>query len=78
MQRIAFLLYEYRESMNARSILLISPSDLFNDYISNVLPELGEENVQHTTYFHLAKDVKLARYKIETNYENIERLYTAY
>lgn len=77
MQRIAFLLYEYRQSMNARSILLISPSDLFNDYISNVLPELGEENVQHTTYFHLAKDVKLSHYKIETNYENIERLYTA-
>ena len=77
MQRIAFLLYEYRETMNARSILLVSPSDLFNDYISNVLPELGEENVQHTTYYHLAKDVKLARYKIENNYENIERLYTA-
>ncbi|MBD8032715.1 HelD family protein [Solibacillus merdavium] len=74
MQRIAFLLYEYRQTMNARSILLISPSDLFNDYISNVLPELGEENVQHTTYYRLLRDLKLTHYKAETSYENIERL----
>ncbi|MEG0473464.1 MAG: AAA family ATPase, partial [Solibacillus sp.] len=77
MQRIAFLLYEYRQTMNARSILLISPSDLFNDYISNVLPELGEENVQHTTYFRLLRDLKMTHYKCETNYENIERLQKA-
>lgn len=74
MQRIAFLLYEYRQTMNARSILLISPSDLFNDYISNVLPELGEENVQHTTYYRLLRDLKLSYYEAETSYENIERL----
>jgi DNA helicase II / ATP-dependent DNA helicase PcrA len=77
MQRIAYLLYEYRKTMNARNILLISPSDLFNDYISNVLPELGEENVQHTTYYRLLRDLKLTRYTCETNYENIERLQTA-
>lgn len=77
MQRIAFLLYEYRQTMNARSILLISPSDLFNDYISNVLPELGEENVQHTTYYRLLRDVGMTRYRSETNYENIERLQNA-
>ncbi|MEK4530364.1 RNA polymerase recycling motor HelD [Solibacillus sp. FSL K6-1554] len=74
MQRIAYLLYEYRQTMNARSILLISPSDLFNDYISNVLPELGEDNVQHTTYYRLLRDLKLSYYKAETSYENIERL----
>ncbi|MEO4054651.1 RNA polymerase recycling motor HelD [Solibacillus sp. CAU 1738] len=77
MQRIAYLLYEYRQTMNARSILLISPSDLFNDYISNVLPELGEENVQHTTYYRLFKELRLPKYNIETNYENIERLQKA-
>ena len=77
MQRIAFLLYEYRQTMNAKSILLISPSDLFNDYISNVLPELGEENVQHTTYYRLLRDMKLTRYRCETNNENIERLQNA-
>jgi DNA helicase II / ATP-dependent DNA helicase PcrA len=74
MQRIAYLLYEYREQLNARNILLISPSDLFNDYISNVLPELGEENVRHSTFYRLWKEAKIAPYQAETNYENIERL----
>lgn len=77
MQRIAFLLYKYSQTMSARNILLISPSDLFNDYISNVLPELGEENVQHTTYYSLFKDMKLHGIIAETNYENIERLQKA-
>lgn len=77
MQRIAYLLYEYRQQLNARNILLISPSDLFNDYISNVLPELGEENVQHTTFYRIWKGAKVTNVKAETNYENIERLQNA-
>lgn len=76
MQRIAYLLYEYRQTLSARNILLISPSDLFNDYISNVLPELGEENVQHTTFYRLRDDVGL-RFHAETHYDNIERLQQA-
>ena len=76
MQRIAYLLYEYRQTMTARNILLLSPSDLFNDYISNVLPELGEENVQHTTFYRLLQEAGL-RYRAETHYENIERLQQA-
>lgn len=77
MQRIAYLLYEYREQLNAKNILLISPSDLFNDYISNVLPELGEENVKHTTFYRIWKDAQIARFHAETNYENIERMQQA-
>lgn len=77
MQRIAYLLYEYRQTMNARNILLISPSDLFNDYISDVLPELGEDHVQHTTFYRLLQEAGLQRYKAETHYANIERLQRA-
>ncbi|MGE8079428.1 RNA polymerase recycling motor HelD [Peribacillus loiseleuriae] len=50
MQRIAYLLYRYREGMNAENILLFSPNPLFNSYVSNVLPELGEDNMQQTTF----------------------------
>ena len=74
MQRIAYLLYEYRQQLNANNILLLSPSDLFNDYISNVLPELGEENVKHSTFYRIWKDAQIARFHAETNYENIERM----
>ena len=77
MQRIAYLLYEYRQQLNANNILLLSPSDLFNDYISNVLPELGEENVKHSTFYRIWKDAQIARFHAETNYENIERMQNA-
>ena len=46
LHRIAFLLYRFRETISAKDILIISPNKVFADYISNVLPELGEERAQ--------------------------------
>ena len=43
MHRIAYLMYRYRDKLEAKRILIISPSNSFSEYISNVLPELGEE-----------------------------------
>ena len=48
LQRIAYLLYKYREK--ADQIILFSPNSMFNSYVSNVLPELGEENMQQVTF----------------------------
>jgi DNA helicase-2/ATP-dependent DNA helicase PcrA len=50
LQRVAYLLYRYRETLEAEHIILFSPNSLFNDYISTVLPELGEKNMQQTTF----------------------------
>jgi DNA helicase-2/ATP-dependent DNA helicase PcrA len=51
LHRIAWLLYHYRDTnMTSSNILIFSPNTVFNDYISNVLPELGEENMQQTTF----------------------------
>ena len=44
MQRIAFLLYHFREEMTAENVLILSPNSQFIDYISQVLPSLGEKN----------------------------------
>ncbi len=44
LQRVAYVLYRERQSLTARNILFLSPSRLFADYISQVLPELGEDN----------------------------------
>ncbi|EJF50790.1 MULTISPECIES: HelD family protein [Enterococcus] len=44
MQRIAFLLYHFREEMTAENVLILSPNSRFIDYISQVLPSLGEKN----------------------------------
>lgn len=50
MHRVAFLLYDrIDEGLTHNNIMIISPNNLFGEYISNVLPELGEENVSHIT-----------------------------
>ncbi len=50
LHRIAFLLYRDRKSINEKNVLILSPNHLFSDYISNVLPEMGEENVLQKTF----------------------------
>lgn len=51
LHRIAYLLYRYRDrTISSNNILIFSPNTVFNDYISQVLPELGEENMQQTTF----------------------------
>ncbi|GLB60841.1 RNA polymerase recycling motor HelD [Cytobacillus sp. NCCP-133] len=50
LQRAAFLLYRYRETLNSENIMLFSPNPLFNSYVATVLPELGEESMRQTTF----------------------------
>jgi DNA helicase-2/ATP-dependent DNA helicase PcrA len=50
LQRVAYLLYKHRKRLKADQIVLFSPNQLFNSYVSTVLPELGEENMQQTTF----------------------------
>ncbi|REK77384.1 RNA polymerase recycling motor HelD [Paenibacillus paeoniae] len=50
LQRVAYLLYRYRGVLSADQIVLFSPNPMFNSYVSTVLPELGEQNMNQTTY----------------------------
>lgn len=50
LQRVAYLLYKHRQTIKADQIVLFSPNSMFGSYISTVLPELGEENMQQTTF----------------------------
>ncbi|BBI36633.1 RNA polymerase recycling motor HelD [Cohnella abietis] len=50
LQRVAYLLYKHRKTLKADQIVLFSPNPMFNSYVSTVLPELGEENMQQTTF----------------------------
>lgn len=45
LHRVAFLLYKYKDVFKSSNILIVSPSKIFSTYISDVLPELGEENI---------------------------------
>lgn len=51
LQRVAWLLYRYRGNLNSSQVILFSPNQLFNDYIDQVLPELGEHNMVQLTYY---------------------------
>ncbi|ULL18833.1 helicase [Paenibacillus sp. H1-7] len=64
LQRVAYLLYKHRETLSADQMVLFSPNPMFNSYVSTVLPELGEENMQQTTFqqyleHRLGKDYQL-------------------
>ena len=74
LHRIAYLLYKHRGTLNSKSILIISPNKFFSDYISNVLPELGEENISETVMDELITNNLQIKEKIETKTEQVERL----
>ena len=46
LHRIAYLLYHDRGKLKSSDILVLSPNSVFSDYISHILPELGEENIR--------------------------------
>ena len=74
LHRIAFLLYKIDE-LNSNNILILSPNQVFSKYISNVLPELGEENTKETS-LHLFFYNYLSEFnKIESFNSFIERYY---
>ncbi|KWX71493.1 helicase [Paenibacillus jilunlii] len=54
LHRVAYLLYRYKETLTSQNILIISPNKVFSDYISNVLPELGEEKIRELSFDELA------------------------
>ena len=50
LHRIAYLLYRHRNDLTASQVLILSPNDVFSDYISHILPELGEENIREMSF----------------------------
>ncbi len=57
LHRIAFLLYKFKETISSDDMLIISPNKVFASYISNVLPELGEETVKETSMEEIAEEL---------------------
>ncbi len=56
LHRIAYLLYKNRKKIIPSDILIFTPNDIFSDYISQVLPELGETNVETITFSDYIQD----------------------
>ncbi len=54
LHRVAFLLYRFKDRLKADNVMIISPNRVFADYISSVLPELGEEPIEGASLADLA------------------------
>lgn len=74
LHRIAFLLYRI-PNLTANNVLIFSPNSIFSEYISNVLPELGEDNTKETTYNIFLKASLKEFNEVESFASFIERYY---
>lgn len=72
LQRVAYLLYKHRERLKADQIVLFSPNPMFNSYVSTVLPELGEENMQQTTFQEYLEQWLGKTFRLEDPFDQIE------
>ncbi|MFB5675127.1 RNA polymerase recycling motor HelD [Paenibacillus terreus] len=77
LQRVAYLLYKHRDSLKADQIVLFSPNPIFNSYVSSVLPELGEENMQQTTLQEYLEYWLGSSLRLEDPFDQIEYVLTA-
>lgn len=77
LQRVAYLLYKNRDSLKADQIVLFSPNSLFNSYVSSVLPELGEENMQQTTFQEYLEYWLGSKFGIEDPFDQVEYVLAA-
>lgn len=74
LHRIAYLLYHNRKNLSAAQILILSPNSIFADYISRILPELGEENICEMTLDDFAYRELTAYGEAEDRYDEMEKL----
>lgn len=75
LHRIAYLLYRDRDFLSSDNLLIFSPNNIFCDYISHVIPELGENGVPQTTFGDLL--AAYLPYPISSASEQLEFLHTA-
>ncbi|WP_461812982.1 HelD family protein [Faecalimonas sp.] len=74
LHRIAYLLYHDRKKIRSTNVLILSPNGVFADYISHILPELNEENIQEMSFDLFAyKELRHIVSDCEDRYHQIER-----
>lgn len=75
LHRIAYLLYHNKKTLKAQDVLILSPNKLFAEYIAEVLPELGEENMSQMSFYRLAQEeLAFLGLDIEKREDNLEEV----
>ena len=76
LHRSAYLLYKHRKNLSAENILIFSPNEVFAEYISDVLPELGESNIRQTTFELYSKRFLPSNYLYESKNDHLDYIYS--
>lgn len=76
LHRAAYLLYKNRKNLKADNILIFSPNEVFAEYISDVLPDLGESNILQTTFEIYSKKFLPSNYTFESKNEHLDYIYS--
>ncbi len=71
LHRVAYILYRFKGEITSKDILIISPNKVFADYISNVLPELGEETIEECGFEELMNKQLNEKYKFQTFFDQV-------
>lgn len=74
LHRLAYLVYTYGDEMNNRNILVVAPNELFLDYISDILPNLGVSNVKQVTFENLCQEITKVKMKIITKDKKLSEI----
>ncbi len=75
LHRIAFLLYRIN-NLTSNNILIFSPNAIFTEYISDVLPSLGESNTLQTTFNDYMSSMIKEYKEVESFTDFVSRYYT--
>lgn len=71
LHRIAYLIYNYEKEFKPEEFMIIAPNKFFLNYISNILPDLGVNDVKQYTFEDFAYDVIGKKLKIPDNNEKL-------
>ena len=74
LHRIAYLVYTYEKTFRPDEFLIIAPNKFFLDYISNVLPDLGVDNVRQQTFEEFSLEIIGENIKIKNSNDELSKI----
>lgn len=74
LHRIAYLMYNYENMLSPKNFMIIAPNRFFLSYISEVLPDLGVENVLQTTFEDFAQEIIETKVKLKPTHVKLSQL----
>ena len=74
LHRIAYLIYKLKGKITSKNIVFISPNNAFSSYISSVLPDLAEDDIEKLQLDLIARKYLKKHLILERRYEQVERI----